>query len=292
MSPEPPAPDKRRGPDWVGVAQAYGQLDPPLVPSPADLAAMTGVLNRARIASPESANSGWPALLLGVTPALANLAWPAETRLEAWDQSPTMVERAWIGDRQASGGRGSRTAMVKPWEDLPRDRPSGFACAVGDGSFNSFNSGRPFTAFFALLAACLRPGARAAIRIYLRPDPAVPIDRRVDEFIDGKWANPSEFKLLCYAALQTDVREGMRVAAFWDFCERELARNDRFRELATRHGAKWGVIESSRGSPVRMVFPTMSELEGMLPAGLKLERVHTADHATARWCPVLEFRRA
>src|SRR3954463_15004082 len=77
---------------WDRQAAHWNRLGPPLRPAPADLRVAADVIRQ------WSCDHGPPrALLLGVTPEFAKLAWPQGTSLLAVDRSEAMVRGVWPG---------------------------------------------------------------------------------------------------------------------------------------------------------------------------------------------------
>src|SRR6185295_16228801 len=78
---------------WARHARQWASIKPPLRPSTADLAQV-----RALIARHYQGRAGSAALLFGVTPELAELAFPPGVKLWAFDQSQAMIAAVWPGD--------------------------------------------------------------------------------------------------------------------------------------------------------------------------------------------------
>ena len=97
--------------------------------------------------------------MLGVTPELA----PLGERMTAVDVNPGMIEHIWPGDRD------DRRAIQGNWLELPVDDESADA-VIGDGSLTCVSFPEDYVGVFEEIRRVLRPGGRAVVRLYCRPD--------------------------------------------------------------------------------------------------------------------------
>src|SRR6185369_4430429 len=106
----------RQGSYWDGFARSLAMLGPPLRPSAEDIEFM-----QAAIAATAAAQGAEPvqALMLGVTPEVAEMRWPEKSFLMAVDRSFPMTRDVWPGDVP-----GRRTAVCANWLAMPRPESS------------------------------------------------------------------------------------------------------------------------------------------------------------------------
>ncbi|WP_214472726.1 class I SAM-dependent methyltransferase [Mesorhizobium sp. dw_380] len=134
---------------WDNYHRHWKLLDAPLRPT----AETVGIFDR------ELDLGNANVLLLGVTPELAILG----RSMLAVDQSATMISGVWAGDNA------SRRALAGNWLDLPVERAS-FDAIIGDGCLSAVDSKAARHALFGEIARVLKPGRRAAIRVFARPE--------------------------------------------------------------------------------------------------------------------------
>ncbi|AZO08525.1 MULTISPECIES: methyltransferase domain-containing protein [unclassified Mesorhizobium] len=134
---------------WDNYHRHWNSLEAPLRPTPETV----GIFEREL--DPGEAD----VLLLGVTPELAGLG---RTML-AVDGSAAMVSGVWPGDDAR------RRAITGNWLDLPIASAS-VGAVIGDGCLTVVGSARARHGLFGEVARVLKPGGRAAIRVFAGPE--------------------------------------------------------------------------------------------------------------------------
>lgn len=123
-------------------------------------------------------------VLLGVTPELAGLG---ATTL-AVDESAAMIAGIWPGDTP------TRKAVAGNWLDLPVD-PASAEAVIGDGCLSVMPSSDARLALFSAIGRALKPGAKAAIRLFASPSSpdspeavrALALSGAISTFHELKW---------------------------------------------------------------------------------------------------------
>lgn len=125
-----------------------------------------------------------PALLLGVTPQLADIV----PDLTAVERNPSVIASRWPGDTP------QRRSLLADWREM-HFAPASFALCIGDGSLNAMESLGSAATMLARLTPFLRHGARLALRVYLTPDTAESVEsvfaaaraKQISSFSAFKW---------------------------------------------------------------------------------------------------------
>lgn len=275
MSAEPPASEH-----WNAYATRWSLVGPPLRPCASDLTYLRDSVARLLTAHhvPERA------LLLGVTPEIANLDWPLPLQLLAVDRSAGMVAAVWPGDTAL------RRARVGDWLDL--DVPdASFGLVVGDGVFSIFDYPSGYAELARALARVLRPGGVLSLRLFCRPEPCETVDAVFDALHARSIGNFHVFKWRLAMALQGQSTRGARLADVWDTF---AARVPSSAELAARQGwpeAQVANIESYRDVDDRYSFSTEREVLDVLSEPFELLETWRPSYELGERCPHVSFRR-
>lgn len=232
----------------------------------------------------ERAVAGWAAatrrapraLLLGVTPELATMAWPAGTTLTAVDRSEAMIGAVFPA--------GAGTAIVGRWEALP-PAVEVADVVVGDGCLCCL----PYPVGFRALAAELRrvvpDDGVVVLRLFATPDAPEALGDVAADLRAGRIHSFHALKWRIAMAIQPASRN-VRVADI-------LAAFD---ELAPdRDALPWPretveTIEAYRGSVIEYAFPTTAETVAALGDDLVAVAAHTPTYELGDRCPTLVFR--
>src|ERR1700732_1268534 len=146
---------------WYDLAKSYSALGPPLKPCPEDIAAME--IPTFELAA-RNETERVRALLLGVTPAIAEMRLPEGSSLLAVDTSAAMVQGVWPGDIPDR-----RWAVCGNWIDLPL-RHDSCHLVFGDGSLNCVRYPEPFRSVAQTVSRVLNEQGFFVLRCYVQPD--------------------------------------------------------------------------------------------------------------------------
>lgn len=254
---------------WTELAHRVARMGPPQVPGPgiaAQIAELCG---------------GCPGLtvLLGVTPAFANLG----DRLLAFDGSDGMVAALWPGDTDR------RQAQVAGWTALPL--ADGVARqVVGDGSLNSVSDRDMVRAVLREVRRVLHRDGQAAIRVFVRPEPAESVDEVLRGATEGRIETLNVLRWRLASALARGPDHVVRVA---DILQAVGALGD-LAEFARARGMVPCQAEhflAYRASPAVYVFPDRTALaQDAAAAGLSCVWAETSGYTGARDCPIAVLR--
>ena len=276
--------DKCGGSYWNSLAGSYGGLQPPLVPSRDDLRFFEDTA-----AAWAAGHPGVPvqALLLGVTPRIAGMRWPAPSVLVAVDGSPAMVRQVWPGNIE-----GVRWGVCGDWLALPL-KDSSCQLVIGDGSINCVSMPYPegFHRAAKSLYRVLDDEGLLILRCYLLPDaPESP-----EDVFKVTYQSPAppfhDFKFRLLMALQPSTREGLLVGdvyRYWAGLNVDTAR------LAARTGWDPAAIEMMglyRGAQTQYTFPTRKEFQTVFGELFEEVTCWTPPHDLGPRCPAFVLRR-
>ncbi|RUU58164.1 class I SAM-dependent methyltransferase [Mesorhizobium sp. M2C.T.Ca.TU.009.01.2.1] len=144
--------------------------------------------------------------LFGVTPEFARLG----KSLTAIDSNPNMIGALWIGDEA------TRRAVVGNWLDLPLADRSVDAI-IGDGCLSAVISETQRLRCLEEMARILKPGGRAAIRLFARPSKTEPLGAIKADALAGKVKALAEIVLRTALSLPVAAPDyGLKMSAVLD----------------------------------------------------------------------------
>ena len=264
---------------WIRPAQSWALRASPLRPAPEDVEIYEREFRRWHEATrPVPLH----ALLLGVTPEIATMSWPAGTRLLAVDRSQAMIRGVWPG---AALGH---MAVCSAWAALPLpDRTQDLL--IGDGSFSALTADA-YTAMMQNLRRVIRPQGLVLMRFFTRPDrPEAPASAFAD-LRAGRIGSFHAFKWRLAMALHGSLDAGVRLADIWSAWHDAIPDPE---EVARERG--WPLpavltIDDFRGVGARYTFPTLAEARAVMAAGFEEASCHFPTYELGERCPILVFR--
>jgi hypothetical protein len=218
------------------------------------------------------------ALLLGVTPEIAEMRWPERSSLTATDNSLPMVQARWPGDVP-----GRRSVVCGNWL-APPYRASSFDVAIGDGSINCLRFPGELRALAEVLCGLLRDDGILLLRSYVQSATR----ENPQEIYAASTGSINALKLRLFMAVQQSPQEGVAL--------RDVYRSWKSRNLDREVlplGAEWekpGVaetIELYRDSNTVYAFPTLPELRCVLQEFFEEVSISIPGYDTGDRCPIL-----
>jgi hypothetical protein len=265
-------------PLWEQQARQWASVRPPLRPSACDLVFAQNEIDRQ-----ESRNSPMNALILGVTPELLDLQWPASARVLAIDLSGSMIRGLW---RDRSSERHHHWPAQGDWRHLPVADGS-VGLTLGDGCFGLMPSNQEDLAHS--VHRSLKPQGTWVVRVFLRPDVSESPADVWEELIAGRIGNFHIFKFRLLAALA--ARDGsIPVALGWDAVHRWSPSLD---ELAERLG--WPIeevrtIEAYRGQTAAYWLPAIDQFRSIMQPLFDEVSCHVPGYEMGERYPTFVFR--
>ncbi|MEO6396415.1 MAG: class I SAM-dependent methyltransferase [Devosia sp.] len=165
---------------WAGVGKVWASYKQPLRPGEGVAQQMRTLLNT------DEADM----LLLGVTPEFSRLG----RTMTALDVAPPMIGVVWPGDTK------THRAKQGNWLEMPLDEGSVDA-VVGDGALCVVSTQAARLKVLSEVARVLRPGGRAAIRLFARPENAGTVDDVVADALAGRVRTTSDLVMRLFYAI-------------------------------------------------------------------------------------------
>jgi len=208
-------------------------------------------------------------LVLGVTPELAALGWPAQSRVYSVDRSIEMIRSIWYTSAPHAKG-----AAAGDWAKLPvRDRS--FDLILGDGSFAFWAWPEGYRSLLDQAVRALKPSGRLIARFSIRPDlPETPA-QVFAELAAGRIGGFNTFKWRLVVAVHGDNPDGVRLGDVWSAWRKsgvdaERLANERCWPLAVIQ-----TIDAYQDAPIRYFLPRAEELHALIGERLREIACHT-----------------
>jgi hypothetical protein len=277
----PPMTEQRLPPHWRDAAHHWHNYGSPLRPCAADVRAMEEFVGRGR---PDGGGRPVRALMLGVTPEIATMAWPAGTVLTAVDMSLPMIDCVWPGDVAMR-----RRAVHADWFDFAGGAGH-FDVVIGDGTFALLDYPWQYRALAAKARHWLADDGIMVTRPFLQAPVRETPGAVFADLVANRIASFHSFKLRLAMALQESAESGVRMGDAYAAWERAAIDVD---ALTATTGWRRGVIETVRtweGKDSRLSFPGAAEFDDAMGELFDKEDERHLPYELGERCPVVCFR--
>ena len=266
---------------WQEMARLWQQIGPPLRPAPQDVGFFTaavqewiGQWGRPRV------------LLLGVTPEIYRLPWPAGTDILAVDRAQAMIDAVWPGPREA--------VQCTDWLSL-QAADSSRDIVLCDGGLHLLNYPEEQQRLVGLLGRVLSEHGIFILRLFVPPAERERPEVVLADLLAGRISSLNVLKLRLGMALLESAAQGVELGTVWQTVH-EVAPD--LAALAQQIG--WPVehtlaLNAYRGRESRYHFVTVEQVIEMFchaPGGFEVLRLENPTYELGERCPTLILRRA
>jgi hypothetical protein len=267
---------------WHRLASCYPALGWPLRPSGEDIRLMEeAVANWAASQPAVSLN----ALLLGVTPEIATMRWPAESSLTAVDGSPAMVRIVWPGDIPVK-----RRVVCSNWLALPLQDAS-CGVVIGDGSMNCLPYPNGYRRLAEEVRRVLSPDGIYILRCYIQPVAQESPDQVfADSFHSEAVPSFHHFKFRLLMAMQQSTQTGIAVDDVYRYWTDRKIDTALLTSRAGWEKSAIDTIELYRQSATVHSFPSLAEYRSVLGEFFDEISFSSLPCTLGERCPILVLR--
>lgn len=250
--------DRSARPYWDARSTHWSSIKP-LSPGADDL------LFYAEGAARTARGEGLRALLLGATPEIAAMRWPAATRLVALDWSEGMLRRVFP---RAAAPAGSRVVRGD-WRAMPFAAAS-FDFVAGDGCYSTFPDFDGPAQVNREVARVLRPGGELRIRCHCRPDALPAVDDLFAALFAGRIRDLNMFRWQLAMVLHGDSAHGVGLADVWRAWHERVPDARAAQARLGWDAAALATMEAWKETRSRYLFPTLTQLRDLQDGELRL----------------------
>jgi hypothetical protein len=222
------------------------------------------------------------AIVLGVTPGIMELQWPADVTLLALDHSLPMINAQWQANESAPS-----VASCARWQAMPV--PDGVADAiVGDGSLNALSSLADYPDVLSELARVVKRDGVIVLRFFIRPPGGDSVEEIMDAVMRRAFPTSATFRFRLTMALTKD--DGSVVLG--EFLDQFNALFPDREKLAAAAGWPMDEIDRfdmDRGSRVALTFPDEATIRAIVAPFFDVISVRQGSYPLADRCPTVAF---
>jgi SAM-dependent methyltransferase len=266
---------------WEKHAQQWELVGPPLRPSTPDTDCFTRIVEEW---SASNSQDSLAALLLGVTPEIAHMGWPLNTRLFAADYSAEMIRSLWAMQDQQD-----RLAFCSDWCTLPLPDDS-VRIVIGEGCFTLLSYPDGYQDLAREIRRVLQDDGLLIVRFFVSLDDTASPEQVHEQLLAGTIGNFHIFKFRLAIALQQTVSEGVCVGDVWENWNTQGYDINRLAAKLNWQPETIGTIDAYRGMNARYTYPTLEELETTLSPWFDQVARYNHDYEFGKNCPTLVMR--
>ena len=266
---------------WEKHAKQWELVGQPLRPSPEDIDCFSAIVAQF---SDEQSRQPLTALLLGVTPEIAHMHWPENSRLIAADYSSQMIRAVWTMQ-----GQPGRLAISSDWRSLPlQGHEAGIV--IGDGCFTLLPYPDGYQALARELRRVLRDDGLLIIRFFVSAGEVTTPEDIHAQLLAGAIGNFHIFKFRLAIALQQSAADGVCVGDVWESWNSQGHDIDALAAQLNWQPEVIRTIDAYRGMPARYTYPTVAEVETALSPWFEPLAQYNHDYEFGENCPTLVLR--
>jgi SAM-dependent methyltransferase len=226
-------------------------------------------------------------MLLGVTPAIATMRWPAQTHLVALDWCDGMFRNVFPRE-----GLPPRCERVRgDWREMPVATAS-LDLVVGDGFYSTFPDLAGPAQVNREIARVLRAGGALVMRCHRRLDRAPHVADLFSRLFAGEIRDLDIFRFVLAMAVHGDSREGVRLDDVWRAWREHVPDS---REAQSRYGwadAPLANIEGWKDVASRYFFPDLAQIRELATPAFDIEECEIPAYEWGEHFPRFTLRRS
>jgi SAM-dependent methyltransferase len=224
------------------------------------------------------------ALLLGVTPEIAQMQWPENTSLLAIDHSLPMIKRVWPDDNMAIPAQ----AIAGSWTSLPlKDQSIDIVC--GDGVVLFFSYPQGVQRFFKEIKRVLKPGGLFLLRAFIQTQTRESLDQLHTDLKAGRIGSFHVYKWRLSMALQNSLQQGVHPSQIWQVWKQRVESSKLLAQQTGWPLAEIETIKAYQHATAVYHYPTHNELTQTFNSFFQVKTVTFPDYELGERCALIEL---
>ena len=226
------------------------------------------------------------ALMLGVTPPIAGMRWPAGTQLVAVDWSQGMMRNVF-----PRWNAPPRCGLVRAdWRQMPV-RAGSIDFVVGDGCYSTFADAAGHARLNEEAARTLRPGGELCVRSHRRLDSSPGLEAIFQPLLEGRLRNLDMFRWLLAMAMHGESSGGVRLGDVWEAWHAHIPDVPSAQAALGWTDQAVANMERWKGAATRYFFPSLAQLHELAAPHFDVESCELPNYAFGEHFPRLVLRR-
>lgn len=221
-------------------------------------------------------------LVLGVTPEIVQLEWPACAHVVGIDSSPAMISSLWPGTASALAH-----VICARWQQIPV-KDAQFDAVVGDGSLNALPGVEQYRHVLSEVSRVLRPGGVLVLRCFVRPAHIETPERVLSKALEGEFPTTAAFRLR-FAFAVADADGSIGLATLHDAFNELVPDRDALARITGWPRRDIDRVDTDKDSRVRLTFPTQSQLIALSEPVFRIKDTARGTYTQAEHCPTFLF---
>jgi SAM-dependent methyltransferase len=263
-------------PEWTRQADQWCRIGSPLRPGPEDTALT------AELAAPVLMDVDRPSVaILGVTPELVQLPWPAATRIIAVDSSANMIASVWA----PHPARASAVVRAR-WQEMPLEAGC-LDAAVGDGCLNVLHSTQIYDQVLGEVARALKPSGRLILRCFVRADPSETVEQVLAATMAGEISTFHAMKWRLAMAIPVDHDFQLPLRRVYAVFSELFPDRTRLAEATNWSQGTIGTIDVYASTDISFNFPSLATMLRHASRWFELVDVKYGTYEMAERCPTV-----
>ena len=260
---------------WNEHAKQWSHIGTPLRPSRED----TQLIEN-QLFSRSERSTELKAMLLGVTPELALMDWPKNTKLLAIDRNQAMIDGVWPKNKLKINA----AAISGNWLSTQQKNNS-MDIVLGDGCLTLLSYKEHYSSFFKEIQRIVSDDGSFVIRHFTRPEKAENPEDIFSDLLNGKIGNFHIFKWRLAMALHGSIEEGVVVNKVWETWKDKNISLEQLIETTGWAEESINTINNYKNVNTVYTFPTVSEVTDISAQYFDQTSCHYMDYELGKCCP-------